>query len=215
MANVRLLRQSVEDYQKKLKAGNENYEADFAAYQAQVEAHNAGVAAITAASANPLGSAYQLPSGKFGLLSSSGVKYEGNPYASLNAFADSKKDYGYVHKPNGTTTLYRRNSTGWGTTYTIVGDYPTLLQPPAVGAEPTQAEMPKDLNLTASNVKAVMNPGLNQAQAQLQAAKGIVAKSDLAGDQGEALKNSAFAKQDDPQGLKERGVLARVMGGQL
>lgn len=196
MANVRLLRQSIEDYQKDASAANEAYEAaygqyskDFEAQQAQhqglINAYNAELNYIAA------GNIGYIDHGNGNITMVKGVDENGKPIP-VEGFEN------------------QRGTIGAGAhVLPAVPVTPTPITAPAI---PEEIKAP---NLTVSNTRELMNPGQNQAQLGMQSAKGILGKSELAGDQQAAMRGSAFADPNDPQGLKERGVLARVMGGQL
>lgn len=189
MANVRLLRQSIADYQKDVAKANDTYATDYANYSNEFERQSKEVDAYNAALA------------AFNATPTSKHYYSNRDWYMARATANYEADSRYSAKQIAA----------------IRAEYPLPPTPPSVltnpAPEPERVD-PKEPNITASNIREVMNPGLNQAQGQLLQAKGIVAKSDLAGDQP-AMKNSVFSDQQDPQGLKERGVLARVLGGQL
>ena len=183
MANVRLLRQSIDDYQKDTDTENANYGAaydkyskDFEVAKAQVDAYNAQVAAKNAQG-----------------VYANHINQDPHTHALVYWYYTGNKD----------------DVRGSPTPPIVLGAKPVVPDAPAT---PTPVQAP---NITASNARELMNPGQNQAGLDLQAAKGIIGKSELTGDQQPAMRGSVFAKQDDPQGLKERGVLARVLGGQL
>lgn len=81
--------------------------------------------------------------------------------------------------------------------------------PTAVAPGQWQPDQP---NITTGNLREMQNPGLSPAQLALQSGFG---KSKLAGENAPLMRNSVFANPDDPKGLKNLGILARVMGGQL
>jgi len=232
MANVRLLRQSVETYQNALAKTGGEYQAAYDQYVKDVEAHNTAAApynqAVTQLQAGgvmlavgPDGLARTYTSDGKGGVTAVGVEAGGvaaPALSSLPATADYGKDY-LLRNADGTATFYSLGvpqQKGEAPVWLKNNTFKVLPDAPGPGpAEVAAPVMPKEPNITASNLREMQNPGLNQAQAQLRTAQGMGAKSELAGDAAPAMKNSVFADPQDPQGLKERGVLARVLGGQL
>lgn len=247
MANARLLRQYIGDYNKKLAAEQGAYEDRYAGYKtqydqyaAQAQAYNQRIDQFNAAGAAMTpGDIWQDETGKL-------MQYDkkGNPVAyggSGGSFAD---EYG------NTTTMtapYRAANGAWyydvmQTSPGSPGGYDEYGQPipakpgtttkvdtqyipvkafhpgaaPTAPAEPAAPAEVKPPNLTQNDIKEMQNPGLNQAELAMSAARGYIGKSQLASE-NDPSKNSAFANLagDDPNNLKEKGVLARVVAGQL
>ena len=71
-------------------------------------------------------------------------------------------------------------------------------------------------NFTTNDEQLLKNPPLNPAQMNQAQAFGGTPVSELVGDTGSS-RNSPFfdLKGDDPKGLNDKGVLARVLGGQI
>ncbi len=211
MANVRLLRQSIQDYQEDYEKAYDQYSNEFNAERAKeaanVKAYNDAIAAAEA-SKTPLavdtGSGYKLI----------GTGGDGRLVPLVPDLKRNRGDFVFTRLPDGRLQLNRYDGGGgWGGGGYAPVELPIAslekLPPVVMPKEPGEGKVP---NITASNARELMNPGQNQANLALQAAKGILGKSELTGDQQPAMRGSAFA---DPQGLKERGVLARVMSGQL
>ena len=231
MANVRLLRQSIEDYQKKYNATNKNYKgaydkyvADFNAVKAETEAYNAAVSAAASGGDQvwlPYKGGYNLFGGIDGTLHPVYTGVDGgmvlNPVSTLpdknaagsNTVMVRNGDSIVVYSRLDASQDWHPISAPGSESFKLLSDPPAA---PVAPAEPEKIEAPR---LTTSNSQELQNPSENQAGLQLQAAKGILGKSNLAGDRPEAMRNSVFADPEDPQGLKDRGVLARVLGGQL
>ena len=87
---------------------------------------------------------------------------------------------------------------------------------PTAPAEPAPPAEVREPNLTQNDVKEMQNPGQNQAELAMSAARGYIGKSQLASENDQS-RNSAFANLagDDPAGLKEKGTLARAIAGQI
>jgi len=228
MANARLLRQSIEDYQKDVNGqvaqANDAYTADYAAYKAGMNAYNSQVSDYTSkVDAIKAGGTGWLPIGDGTYNLFKGVNGNLIPAYSENVTPLSALPENYSPGPNtilvnegGVGQNYWRSSTGQKWNKTAAAPIISSVSATAPNA-PIEAkvELPKEPNITVSDTRELMNPGQNQAQLSMNTAKGILGKSELAGDQQVAMRGSAFADPNDPQGLKERGVLARVMGGQL
>jgi hypothetical protein len=262
MARARLLRQSVEDYGKKVQTVNRDYAERYATYQAGVEAHNAFVNAVNAGSTMGLGGLGGEYSGQYAAVKagkavyarkSGEVRDAGGFYKSWEDLKAAEASYTppfsitprgpgllgpgarnwiYDAKTN-TADLYQNMSQG---TYQVEGvneqGEPTMttVTDPAnwqrvptntlrpvnyygPGA-PEQGEEPKAPNLTVNDVQEMTAPGLNQAEQSRTRAWGYVPKSELAGDDQHS-KGSVFSDLREGEQDKEKGVLARVLGGQL
>lgn len=141
MANVRLLRQSLYDHDKKVNAINRDYVDRYEEYAMITNRYNAAVRA--------------------------------NPYVN-----------------HGTP-------------------------PPA----PTMPDRPQAPAMRESDLREIQSPGTDQAGIAIANAKGYTGKSDVEALNDQASRFTAqqnpFADPNDPYNLKERGVLARTLGGQL
>ena len=81
-------------------------------------------------------------------------------------------------------------------------------------AEPADPQNVRPLNLTERNIRELRSPSQDMAGMQMSANVGLIGKSELVGNET-AGPGSAFADPDDPHNLKEKGILAQVLGGQL
>jgi len=224
MANARLLRQRVEDAQKEQVALNAQYEKDYEAYVGEVDKFNAGV---TSSLWNPETHVYLRD-----------AKAQNESYARSigpSSYDPSKLEFApsssvsdkVIENSPLMEQLVRNPTTGKVEIYTasVVPDAdgaPTQNKTWALSGEanilnsnikvpvPQAARTP---NLTVSDIRELADPGQNQASLSMLAAKGIIGKSQLAGDY--YSKNSAFNDPKDQNNLKQHGVLARTLGGQL
>lgn len=74
-------------------------------------------------------------------------------------------------------------------------------------------EQPKGWNPSLREIEEVQAPTADAAGVQMAAARGESAKTGLV---NEAIgRESAFADPEDPNNLADKGILARVLGGQL
>jgi len=74
-------------------------------------------------------------------------------------------------------------------------------------------EQPKGWNPSLREIEEVQAPTADAAGVQMAAARGESAKAGLV---NEAIgRESAFADPEDPNNLADKGILARVLGGQL
>lgn len=181
MANVRLLRQSIDDYNARIAKLDANYRAQYEQYTKDVAAYNADVAA-----------------------------HPNDPERSAQV---GKQQYIMGYGPD--TQVFQGDENGGGMVTMrnpIYADSPTTLPTPVA---PEQAVAPPAPNLTNNDQRALANPGTDPAGVVRANNIGYTGNSDVAAMNSGAMRNSAFADPADPQGLKERGILARVMGGQL
>lgn len=235
MARAKLLRQYIEDYQRKVAGVNEQVEAANAQYQSayqgyvdranaynqQIEQYNA----VMKAGLSP-GSIFEDATGlkvvdKKGnvvpyqsytppILAEVGVRSD-QPYKiNGNWFIDVPKDsvdYSNPDNPQTITTTERQ----W---IPVVAQHPG--EAPTAPAEPTPPAEVKKPNLTQNDMREIQNPGLDQAGLAQQAARGYLGKSALVAER-DPTKNSAFANLsgDDPNQLHDAGILARTLAGQL
>lgn len=192
MARAKLLRQSIEDYQRKVGVANQGIEAANAQYQGAYDAYSASVNAYnTAAAAVPYV-----------------VKVnDSNVYLSNGKLLARALDPAL--DPKGIESWVGKFYMGGG----VVSDTPGVAAPLPAPAEPTPPDMPRAPNLTNSNMRELANPSQDMAGMQQSENRGIIAKSELPG-MGDS-KNSAFSDPEDPNNLKGAGILARVIGGQL
>lgn len=84
--------------------------------------------------------------------------------------------------------------------------------PTAQDAGPTP-EQPKGWNPSRRDLAELSAPTADAAGVEFAKARGEAVKTGLMNEA--VAKNSAFADAEDPNNLKDRGILARVLGGQL
>lgn len=191
MANVRLLRQSIDDYNARVARLDAQYRTDYDKYTADVKAFNADV--------------------------------EAHPNDPAQSNLLSRQQYIVGHKPDRTVQalnsdgapLFDDNGQPIMTTIPgekIYANSPTTLPTPVA---PQQSVAPPLPNLTNNDYKVMADPGTDPAGVVRANNKGYTGNSEIAAMNDTPMRNSAFADPADPQGLKERGILARVMGGQL
>lgn len=181
MANVRLLRQSIEDYNARVAKLDANYQAQYGQYTKDVEAYNADVSL--------------------------------HPNDPARSAAVGKQQYIMGYGPDTQEWVGDESTGGYQTVrHPIYADSPTTLANPVA---PTQAVAPPEPNFTNNDIKAMANPGTDPAGVVRANNVGYTGNSEIAALNSGAMRNSAFADPADPQNLKERGILARVMGGQL
>ena len=193
MARVKLLRQSLEDYNKKAQAvnaqtteANAEYDTSYGQYAAGVDQYNKAIAAVPFVVSAPKNKDYvQLSTGEVI-----------NPLDPI-----------FWEQMGGKPAVGTFLRGGKFTTDSGVGPAPTAPTPP------TAPDAPRAPNLTQGDIRELSNPSVDQVGMQMLANKGIIGKNELAGmDQS---KISAFADPEDPHNLKEAGILARTLGGQL
>lgn len=238
MANVRLLRQLAKRYDERVNAVNEQYRDDRGIYEKAVEGYNADLAAAKAGTGYLMkmakGGKYAIFGGtdKMGNLAYKGTEaslYD-KPLDNAGVYretsGDENPDYivrgeeHWVRNADGTATLYRPGKigtvSGWGAR-PIYGYLPSSttvkIFPESAPTAPTIGD-PGRAPFTEKEKGLLQNPTLGPSEMNMAAAHGVVAESSLAGDVPSA-PSSPFANPEDPSNLKERGVLARVLGGQL
>ena len=231
MARVKLLRQSLEDYNKKLGVTNTQTEAANAAYQqaydtysGQTDAYNTQIEAFNAemAGLDP-GDVFQDETGQLKTLTTKGqiVAYQPFQMGQVLSAPYQGKDGGWYYDNTTVTSPAEYDSEGRLLSPEVTAKTPIKINlegvhpgaGPTAPAEPTAPEAPRAPNLTQSDLRELRSPSLDQAGMQMTANKGIIGKSELTGM--EQSKISAFSDPEDPNNLKEAGILARTLGGQL
>lgn len=181
MANVRLLRQSLEDYNNRVAKLDSQYQSQYGQYTKDVEAYNADVSL--------------------------------HPHDPARSAAVGKQQYIMGYGPD--TQEWSGNGVD-GSVQTvrhpIYADSPTTLATPVA---PVQGVAPPPPSFTNNDIRAMANPGTDPAGVVRDNNKGYSGNSEIAAMNDTPMRNSAFADPEDPQGLKERGILARTLGGQL
>lgn len=237
MARAKLLRQYVEDYQRKVagvneqtEAANTTYQGAYQGYADRATAYNAWVDQVKAGADRGYfkmeDGTWRYMTGRDGNLQAIAPGGKVGP-PTFNATYNSAEElkaaratgYNLVRNADGTVTPYQTISGRGGLSYSPmntnyaatgrVGEFTE--QAPAAPVAPEPVREP---SFTRANMKEMANPGLSQAQLAMSRAQGFEGKSELKGDEMTA-PTSAFASEDDPNNLKEKGILARVMGGQL
>lgn len=237
MPRATLLRQYLTDYNRKLGKEQGAYEDRYAAYEGQYDQYaqqaNAYNQAIEQFNANTSGlTPGDIYQGENGTLMEIG--YEGNPvtYTGPQSSQPYKAADGLWYVDMDTT-----QRDGWGQPafigYDELGN-PKYAQPstqpvylpvkafhpgaaPTAPATPAPPEDVRKPNLTQNDIKEITNPGLNQGQLAMQAARGYLGKSELAAENDPGSQNSAFTnlKGDDDLNLKAKGLVAQAIAGQI
>ena len=222
MANARLLRQHLSDYNKKLGKEQGAYQDRYAAYKGQYDQYAQQAAAynqkIEQFNANTsglkVGDIYQ---GENGTLME--IDHEGNP---VNYMPGSSP-----YKGGGGRWYRDARQQSWDEYGNLVEQVVTGIRVPVKafhpGAGPTAPATPaapeeiKPPSFTVNDLQEMANPGQTQAELAMSAARGYLGKSQLAAENDPGSRNSAFAdlKGDDPNQLKERGLVAQALAGQI
>lgn len=181
MSNVRLLRQSLEDYNNRVAKIDAQYQAQYGQYTKDVEAYNADV-----------------------------LLHPNDPVRSAQV---GRQQYITGYGPD--TQEWVGDEIGGSmqaVRHPIYADSPTTLANPVAPAQP---EAPPGPSLTNNDYKALANPGTDPAGVVRDNNMGYTGNSEIAALNDTPMRNSAFSDPEDPQGLKESGILARTLGGQL
>lgn len=136
--------------------------------------------------------------------------------AEAQAAWDKEKE---IHEAGGlmfyeNAANYRINREGGTETYGLpAGTFASAYRAPANA--PTQ-ETPKAPTFTVNQLEEMANPSNSAAEINRAQAFGYTGKSALVAER-DPTKNSAFANLggDDPNQLKDRGVLARAIAGEI
>jgi len=181
MANVRLLRQSLEDYNARIAKIDAQYQANYGKYTDDVAAYNADVAL--------------------------------HPHDPARSAAVGKQQYITGYGPDTTEWVGDEISGSMQTVrHPVYADRPTSLPTPVA---PAQSVAPPAPSMTNSDYRALANPGTDPAGVVRDNNLGYTGNSEIAAMNDAPMRNSAFADPEDPKGLKDRGILARTLGGQL
>lgn len=242
MANYRNLRRQAEDAQKKYARYNEimtNYAGQIDAYNAAGAEHNAFIEQVKTGANKGVG---KTADGRWALVGSHDGQLaydvrdeEGQPMdagAMFNSFAEGAAATQVNAWQPGASQFWAKNPDGTATRYNYQPDsveYDILQgapsgswQPATVAyrsmefdkqlpAEPT--EEPPKVSFTNSQVREMNNPTMDAAGAITGAAKGYGVKTSEANAGPSA--NSALAGLDPEAEFKDKGILARVLGGNL
>lgn len=207
MAGVRLLRQSIEQYGKQVQRVNADYAGKYDDYVDQVNAWN------TVANETPRVYGFRRD-GNF-------VKGDDIEHAfkvpGLSVDPNNLPESGdYLVGTREVVAPPNTRSAGTTTTYGIFAKTPTNAGP--------QPEAPTEPNLRAPNITEaeyakLKSPPSDQAGVAMANAKGYTGVSDLAAENVPAARmspfTSAFTDPADPGNIRQRGVLARTLAGQL
>jgi len=239
MATARLLRQYLTDYEKTVEqanaateAANAAYSTAYDAYSGQSDAYNAQIQAYNAemAGLDPR-DVFQDETGKLKTLTTNGEIKDYVPTTSnvlgmpvaAKPYKGEDGSWYYIGRtpvpatygPEGNEVTPEGYTTG-PIQIAVEAVHPGVSALPTEPAAPTAPDKPKDPNLTVNDWEELANPGRTPAQLAMAANKGLVAKSELA-DNTAPSTNSAFSNLsgDNPNNIKEKGVLARTLAGQL
>lgn len=249
MSRVKLLRQYLTDYNKKVEKADDIYKEQYGAYKAKAEDYNAFVNSVKAGQQNAVGEyapgvytllkGYTDDKGQPGITAYSADK-RGNPQMAgglvdkLPAQATGLNGV-YLKNGDGTATFHTwdmgsvyedqlmANTTDGG------GSGQQQLRPAGWVATQYRARIMDDGGLTAPEQHAPKAPSFTQNQMRemqnpTDDAAGV-AKAQALGYSGNpqlkglepASRNSAFANlgDDNPNNLKDKGVLARAIAGEI
>jgi hypothetical protein len=223
MANVRLLRQRLSDYDAAIQRINRNYEGDYEEYGAKVNAWNA-IASKTPyvtqildtsptqiGDGDPLGGAgklVRLSDGQRVVLDAGPVEglVEGAYY---NGPSSSQVPTGEVDA-YGQPIMKSVTTHGFSKLPAAAGPLPE---------DPVMPDAPREPNLTQRDVRTLMAPPTNAAGVEMARAKGYTGNSELVAENEDRSRitafQSAFDNPDNPQALKDRGILAKTLAGKL
>lgn len=234
MPNARLLRQYLTDYNREVQGANKDYKEQYATYKTAIEGYNAQIAAFNAAAQGMTpGDIYQNEQG--GLTQ---FDDKGNPVAYSSAYpswgydeSGSTTSAGAPYKAADGLWYYDITTTtpGQGTnlitgepnpsTTTVSKQYiPVKAFHPGTysGPQAPKQEEPKAPTFTVNQLEELASPTQNQAGVVKAQALGYSGNSSLVAER-DPSRNSAFAnlKDDDPNQLKAKGVLARAIAGEI
>ena len=215
MANVRLLRQRLTDYNTAIDRINSRYRRDYNAYAGKVEAWNAIAKATPYVTAvESLGGSYLMPSGQReavlsnnervrvpqGQSANPGDYYNNAGFREEQVYNDLTNRYETVQVPNISFSKYPA----------AAGEIPI---------EPVMGKTPRQPNLTENDIRAIQDPPTNAAGVEMARAKGWTGVSELVAENEDRARitafESAFDNPDNPQALKDRGILAKTLAGKL
>jgi len=211
-------------------------------YNQQAAEHNAWMEQIKAGQS--VGVA-KTPDGRWALLGSHNGEYawsvrdkRGDPLDAgmmYNSLAEAQGSVGnlspfgppmgiWVKNPDGTATRYMAETaevpnpdqpqTNWTPISAAIriAEFNTPAPTPQSVSLPTPEE-PKGWNPSLRELAELRAPTVDAAGAQMATARGEGAKTGLVNEA--AGRDSAFADPEDPTNLADKGILARVLGGQL
>lgn len=238
MSRAKLLRQYLQDYNRKVGKADDIYREQYNAYKMKAEEYNAFVTSVKAGQQQAVGEyapgAYTLlkgytdDQGQVGLTAAYADK-KGNPQMA-GALVDKLPDGNsaglngvYLKGANGTATFHTWNSgadmlgntlegvtPGWQNT-----GYSARVMDNSGITPPTQ-DAPRAPSFTQGQIKEMENPTDDAVGMAKANALGYTGNARLKGDEP-ASRNSAFANLSggDPNNLKDKGVLARALAGEI
>lgn len=235
MPNARLLRQYLTDYNREVQGANKDYKEQYATYKTAIEGYNAQIAKFNSdAQGMTPGDIYQNEQGTL-----TQFDKKGNPAA----YSLPQLGWGYPDESGTTTSVgapykaadglwyYDITTTtpGQGTnlitgepnpaTTTVSKQYiPVKAFHPGTysGPQAPKQEEPKAPTFTVNQLEEMAHPTQNQAGVAKAQALGYSGNPSLVAER-DPSRNSAFAnlKDDDPNQLKAKGVLARAIAGEI
>lgn len=213
-SRVKMLRQRVEDYNKRYNAGlnkeNTGYDEAYAAYQAQVNAYNDAINGFNTTINNlGEGTLFRDADGSYKTIGPGGAP---QPVTFLTQDQINHGDLGYS-LVNGVVKF-------GNTPVPVNATHPALtIGTPAAPPAPSEENIKvPPLGLTVKQNRELVEPSASPVELERGANVGFLRKSELADNPvAPTEKSSAFfnLKGDDPNGLKDSGILARTIAGQL
>jgi hypothetical protein len=241
MSRAKLLRQYLHDYNRKVEKADDIYREQYGTYKAKAEEYNAFVNSVKAGQQQAVGEyapgAYTLlkgytdDQGQAGLTAAYADK-KGNPQMA-GALVDKLPEGNaaglngvYVKNPNGTATFHSWSGGGlFGNTVDEFGQeipqgwqntgYSARIMDNSGITAPEQHAPPAP-RFTQNQIREMEHPTDDAAGIVKAQALGYSGNPQLKGLEP-ASRNSAFSNigGDDPNNLKDKGVLARAIAGEI
>ena len=241
MSRAKLLRQYLTDHNRRLEKANDIYKEQYGAYKVKADEYNNFVNSVKAGYQQGIGEyadgAYTLlkgytdSNGQPGFTAAYADK-KGNPQMA-GPLVDTLPNTGaglngvYLKNPDGTATFHTWQSGTdmlGGTVDENGNQLPSGWQKTAYSARvmdgssikaPEQQKV-RAPTFTQNQINEMQNPTDDAAGVVKAQALGYTGNSRLKGDEP-ASRNSAFANLsgDDPNNLREKGVLARTLAGEI
>jgi len=213
MANVRLLRQRLSDYNAAIDKVNRTYQRDYDQYAEKVETWNA-IAKATPYVTEVQGVGYvdgDTSTGNVAVLSDGRHVNVGNQSPQPGQYYNVVSEEEMVVNPaTGRAEPQQVNRVSF------------TAHPVAAGPLPEEATMrkaPIEPKFTQNDLSALRNPPTDAAGVEMARAKGWTGQSELVAENEDRARisafQSAFDNPDNPQALKDRGILAKTMAGKL
>lgn len=238
MAKARLLRQYLTDYNREVKGANKDYKEQYATYKTAAEAYNQKITKFNSdAQGMTPGDIYQNEQGTLTQFDKKGNPvaysspqlgwgYPDESGATTTTTAPYKGADGLWYQDVMQTTAGTEASYDEygqpipakpGTTTKVDTVYiPVKAFHPGTAPTAPAQEVPKAPTFTVNQLEEMANPSNSAAEINRAQAFGYSGKSALVAER-DPTKNSAFANLggDDPNNLKEKGVLARAIAGEI